>query len=103
MASGTLLVGALWALGAVVLPALVRGRHSGADLVVAAAWAGALAVGTGAIAGWLGGPEPAGLVPAVLAGGALAVAGARVGPAGSGHTWSVHVQGSSGARRGESP
>jgi hypothetical protein len=43
------------------------------------------------------------VVPSALAATALAVAGARFGPARSGHTWGVHEQGSSGARGGQGP
>ncbi len=84
--SGVLLVGLVWAGAALLLPLLVRGRHTALDLVAAAGWAAAIAVATAALAEWLGRPEPAGLVPGALVGGALALAGARVGRDPSGHT-----------------
>jgi hypothetical protein len=47
--SGVLAVAPLWALAAVVLPWVVRGRSAAIDLAAAAVWAAALAVGTQAM------------------------------------------------------
>ena len=47
--SGVLAVAPLWALAAVVLPWIVRGRSAAMDLAAAAVWAAALAVGTQAM------------------------------------------------------
>lgn len=52
---GVVLVG-VWALAAVILPWLVRGRGAGADWLAAAIWSGALATGTGALTLNSGGP-----------------------------------------------
>ncbi|HEX8104916.1 MAG TPA: serine/threonine-protein kinase, partial [Solirubrobacteraceae bacterium] len=84
--SGAAAPGLLFALAAAVLPYLVRGRHTGLDVLAAAAWAAALAAGIAAVAEQLGQPEPAGLAAAAIVAMALAVAGARVGPAASSHT-----------------
>ncbi|CAA9486619.1 MAG: hypothetical protein AVDCRST_MAG13-1490, partial [uncultured Solirubrobacteraceae bacterium] len=74
---GALAVGAVWALAAVVLPWIVRGRSAGADLLGAAVWAAGLAAGTGAVAGllpWAGDPPAVrGLVGSAVAAGILAV------------------------------
>ncbi|MDX6699011.1 MAG: eukaryotic-like serine/threonine-protein kinase [Solirubrobacteraceae bacterium] len=48
--SGALLGAAVWAAAALALPWLVRGRRPLADVVCAAAWAGALAAGDAAVA-----------------------------------------------------
>ena len=47
--SGVLAVAPLWAVAAVVLPWIVRGRSAAVDLAAAAVWAAALAVGTQAM------------------------------------------------------
>jgi len=100
--SGALAVGLLWAAAAAVLPLLVRGRSTGADLLAGAAWAGALAAGTAVVARELGGPEPGGLAASTLVAVALAAAGARVGPGASSHTHPMQgeAQGSARAPRG---
>jgi len=59
----------VWALAAAALPHLVRGRHAGADLLAAVAWAAALAAGTVAAAG----AQPRGLVGAAALAALLAV------------------------------
>jgi eukaryotic-like serine/threonine-protein kinase len=64
---------ALWALAAVAVPWVIRGRHLAADLVMASGWAAALAAATGALATWMGAGEPRGLVAGAVAGGLLAV------------------------------
>ena len=49
LASGLVLLAGLWALAALLLPWLVRGRYAGVDLVAATAWAGqGLGAGTAA-------------------------------------------------------
>ena len=50
LSGGALLYALAWALAALVAPWVVRGRWLAADLVAAAAWAGALAAGTAAAA-----------------------------------------------------
>jgi eukaryotic-like serine/threonine-protein kinase len=67
--NGALLVAVLWALAAVVLPYLVRGRVFALDLVGATIWAAALGSATQAVA-----PEMRGLVAGAVAAGGLAVA-----------------------------
>ena len=56
-----------WALGAAVLPLLVRGRSAALDLVATAGWAAALAAGTGALGEALMLDPPRGLVAGALA------------------------------------
>jgi eukaryotic-like serine/threonine-protein kinase len=75
--SGALLLAPVWAAGALVLPWLVRGRSLAADIVAAAVWAGALAAGTGAVAGAVGLAEPRGLAAGAVVAGVLAVVGAQ--------------------------
>ncbi len=70
--SGLVLLAALWALAALLLPWLVRGRYAGVDLVAASAWAAGLGAGTAAIAEWAGAGPPRGLVAGAIAAGALA-------------------------------
>ena len=62
LTSGALLYAALWALAALLLPWLVRGRWLAADLVAASIWAAALGAATAAIAQSIDAPEPNGLV-----------------------------------------
>ncbi len=68
---------AVWAVGAAVLPWLVRGRYLALDLIAATAWSAALASATGSLAAWLERPEPDGLVAAAIAAGAVAVLAPR--------------------------
>jgi hypothetical protein len=68
---------AVWALGAAVLPWLVRGRSLAFDAVTATAWSAGLASATAAVATWLDLAEPRGLVAGAVAGGVLAVVGAH--------------------------
>jgi hypothetical protein len=75
--SGAAALCGAWALAAVVMPWLVRGRSLGADLVGASVWAATLGAGTASIAAWLGRPEPPGLAVAAIVAGALAMAGRR--------------------------
>jgi hypothetical protein len=67
--SGALALAALWAIAALVLPVLVRGRLFAVDLVAATAWAAALGSATEALA-----PGMRGLVTGAVAAGGLAVA-----------------------------
>jgi eukaryotic-like serine/threonine-protein kinase len=73
--NGALLVAALWALAAVVLPYLVRGRVFAVDLVGATIWAAALGSATQAVA-----PEMRGLVAGAVVAGGLAVAARAIRP-----------------------
>jgi eukaryotic-like serine/threonine-protein kinase len=72
LASGLVLIAALWALAALVLPWLVRGQYAGMDFVAASAWAAGLGSGTAALAEWAGATMPRGLVAGAIAAGALA-------------------------------
>jgi hypothetical protein len=77
--SGVLACAGLWALGAAVLPWLVRGRHAALDLVAATVWAAGLAAGAGAIGRALGPgavpqPDPRGVALGAAAGVLIAVA-----------------------------
>jgi len=83
LTSGALLYAALWALAALLLPWLVRGRWLAADLVAASIWAAALGASTAAIGESIDAPEPRGLVLGAALAGVIAVAvphlrGARV-------------------------
>jgi hypothetical protein len=71
--SGALLYAAVWALAALLLPWLVRGRWLALDIVAACAWAGALGASTAATAGFIGAPEPRGVVLGAAIAGLLAV------------------------------
>ena len=72
--SGELLYAAVWAIAALLLPWLVRGRWLALDVVAASVWAAALGAGTAAAAEAIGAPEPPGLVLATFVAGLLAVA-----------------------------
>jgi hypothetical protein len=72
--SGELLYAVVWALAALILPWLVRGRWLGVDVVAASAWAAALGAGTAAAAEAISVPEPPGLALATVVAGLLAVA-----------------------------
>ena len=72
LASGLVALAAGWALAAVVLPWIVRGRYAGMDFVAASAWAAGLGAGTAALAEWAGAEQPRGLVAGAIAAGALA-------------------------------
>ena len=52
--SGLIAVAGVWAVAALVLPWLVRGRYGGPDFVGASAWAAGLGAGTAAVAEWAG-------------------------------------------------
>jgi CHASE2 domain-containing sensor protein len=77
LSGGALALGAVWALAAVVLPWVVRGRSAGADVVGAALWAAGLAAAAGAVAAalpWDGSPPAVrGLVASAVVAGILAV------------------------------
>jgi hypothetical protein len=72
LSSALVALAALWALAALLLPWLVRGRYAGVDLVAASAWAAGLGSGTAALAEWAGAAEPRGLVAGAIVAGALA-------------------------------
>jgi hypothetical protein len=80
--SGAVLHVLPWALGAIVLPWLVRGSSLVRDLAGAALWATALCLGEAAIAGFMSGPEtgtlPLGTVPGAVLGGLAAVVAVRL-------------------------
>jgi eukaryotic-like serine/threonine-protein kinase len=74
LTSGALALAGLWAVAAVLLPLLVRGRAVAADVVGASAWAAALGSGTQAVAqalAWQ--PSMRGLVAGAVVSGGLAV------------------------------
>jgi hypothetical protein len=70
--SGAVLLVALWALAALVLPWLVRGRSMVLDVAAAAIWAGALAGATAALTEQVAGPGST--APGLLGGALLAAA-----------------------------
>ncbi len=77
--SGVLACAGLWAVGAAILPWLVRGRHAALDLVAATLWAAALAAGAGALGHALGpgvvpDPDPRGVALGAAASVLIAVA-----------------------------
>jgi eukaryotic-like serine/threonine-protein kinase len=75
LTSGALALAALWAVGAVALPLVVRGRVLAADVVGATAWAAALGSATQAVADTLSWqPTMRGLVAGAVVAGGLAVA-----------------------------
>jgi eukaryotic-like serine/threonine-protein kinase len=74
LTSGALLYAGLWALAALLLPWLVRGRWLAADLVAASIWAAALGATTAAIAQFLDAPEPRGLLAGAVSAGVIAIA-----------------------------
>ncbi len=92
--SGAALLAGVWALAALVLPWLVRGRSLGADVVGATAWAAGLTAATAALGEWLGDrvttPEPRGLVFAALL---AAVAALGLARGRSGHTLPMQAGG----------
>ncbi len=78
VSGGGLALAGVWALGAVVLPWLVRGRAAGVDLVLATTWSAAVAAGAQAACAataWPGGtPAPRGLVGGAVLASIFAVA-----------------------------
>jgi eukaryotic-like serine/threonine-protein kinase len=70
--SGLAAVAAVWALAALLLPWLVRGRRLGPDVVGASAWAAGLGSATAAVAEWAGAQPPYGLTGGAIAAGVLA-------------------------------
>jgi hypothetical protein len=79
LAGGTLALPLLWAVAAIALPLLVRGRAAALDLIGVAAWAGGLGAATQALARGLALDQPRGLVLGAVAGALLAVAARAVG------------------------
>ena len=71
-ATGLVAVAAVWAVAALVLPWMVRGRFPAPDLVGASAWAAGLGSGTAAVAEWAGATNLRGVVAGSIAAGALA-------------------------------
>jgi hypothetical protein len=78
LSAGALALAALWALAAVLLPILVRGRSAALDIVGAAAWAATLAAATQAIADALLLHQPRGLVAASVGAAVIAVSARAV-------------------------
>jgi hypothetical protein len=75
LTSGALALAALWAVAALALPVVVRGRVLAADVVGATAWAAALGSATQAVADTLSWqPTMRGLVAGAVVAGGLAVA-----------------------------
>ncbi len=73
LAGGALGLVVLWALAAILLPVLVRGRSAALDIVAVTGWAAALAAGTQALSEALVLDAPRGLVAGALGGGVIAV------------------------------
>ena len=78
--SGLVAVAAVWAVAALILPWIVRGRYGGPDFVGASAWAAGLGAGTAAVAEWAGATNPKALVAGSIAAGVLAIAVPRALP-----------------------
>ena len=78
LALGVLLGALLWALGAAVLPWIVRGRNAAFDLVAVTVWSAAIAAAAPALDAGLSAhaahPSPRGAVLGAILGGAVAVA-----------------------------
>lgn len=73
VSGGAIVLVAIWAVAAVLLPVLVRGWNAAADIAAAAGWAAGTAAATGAAARSLALPEPRGLVAGAIAAGVVAV------------------------------
>jgi eukaryotic-like serine/threonine-protein kinase len=71
--SGAVLLAVLWALAAVLLPWIVRGRSLVLDLVMGTTWAAGFAAATAALGERVTGAEPPGVVAGALAAGGLAL------------------------------
>ncbi len=78
LSGGAVALAALWALAAILLPLLVRGRSAALDIVLVSGWAAGLAAATHALSEALVLDPPRGLVAGALAGGLLAVAARAV-------------------------
>jgi hypothetical protein len=78
--SGAPLYAVPWAVAALLLPWLVRGRSLAPDIVLAAAWAGALGSATAAVAQGIGAPEPRGLAAGAVLAGVVALVLRRPSP-----------------------
>jgi eukaryotic-like serine/threonine-protein kinase len=74
LTGGALALAALWAIAALLLPVLVRGRSAALDLVGATAWVATFAAATQALAQALALDPPRGLVAGALAAAVVAVA-----------------------------
>jgi hypothetical protein len=83
--SGALAQAALWAVAALVLPWIVRGRHLAFDVVAATVWAAGLAAGTISVGQAASGGSPRGLVAGAVLAGGLAVALRRTEALREGH------------------
>jgi hypothetical protein len=79
MTGGALALALLWAIAALLLPVLVRGRSAALDLVGAAAWAATLAAATQALSQALVLDPPRALVAGAVAAGVVAVAARALG------------------------
>jgi hypothetical protein len=73
IAAAALLYALVFAVAAAILPWLVRGRSLAPDIVLAAAWAGALGAAAGAVAQAMHAPEPRGLAAGAALAGVLAM------------------------------
>jgi len=92
-ASGALLLAPVWAVAALVLPWIVRGRSLSADVVAATAWAAGLAAATVTLGEAIGSvPSPTSLVLSAIVAGVGAVA---LGRGWSSHTLPMQTGGSS--------
>ncbi|MDX6689096.1 MAG: eukaryotic-like serine/threonine-protein kinase [Solirubrobacteraceae bacterium] len=78
LSGGAVALAALWAVGAALLPVLVRGRSAAVDVIAAAGWAALLAGATDAIARALALSPPRGLVAGAIVAGLFAVAARAV-------------------------
>jgi eukaryotic-like serine/threonine-protein kinase len=78
ISGGALALAALWAVGAAILPLIVRGRSAAIDVVAAAGWAAGLAAATDTIARALALSPPRGLVAGAVVAGLFAVAARAV-------------------------
>jgi hypothetical protein len=78
VASGAVLLAAVWAAAALVLPWLVPGRRLAVDVAGAAAWSAGTAAATAAVAQRAGLGEPPGLVAGAALAGVAAVLARRI-------------------------
>jgi hypothetical protein len=78
--SGALVIAPVWALAAVVLPWLVRGRRLAVDVVAATAWAAGLTAAAEAAAEWAGAVPQHELTAGAIVAGLLAICVPRVLP-----------------------
>ena len=71
--SGAAALAAVWAVGALVLPWVVRGRFLAFDIVAATTWAAGLAAAGVSVGQAVSGSSPRGVLAGALAAGALSV------------------------------